>query len=98
MIGGYGHAMTENLEKLMLEHLSALREGQARVEYKIDALALRVGALEGSVAQLNQSVARIHEDLAGVHPDIAGLHQRFDHLIIRVERIERRLDLADTGD
>jgi len=90
--------MTENLEKLMLEDLCALRDGQVRVEHKVDALTLQVGALEDSVAQLSQSVARIHEDLAGVHPDIAGLHQRFDHLIIRVERIERRLDLADAGD
>jgi chromosome segregation ATPase len=90
--------MTENLEKLTLEHLCALRDGQARVEHNIDALTLRMGALEGQVAQLRQSVARIHEDIAGVRPDIAGLHQRFDHLIVRVERIERRLDLADAGD
>lgn len=83
--------MTENVENLVLEHLRALREGQARIEHKIDGLTLRVGSLEGQVALLHKSVAFIHDD-------IAGLNQRFDHLIVRVERIERRLDLADAGD
>ncbi|MBC7859247.1 MAG: hypothetical protein H7Z39_10820 [Burkholderiaceae bacterium] len=90
--------MTETMEKLMLEHLRALLDGQARIEHNIDALTLRVRALEVQVAQLNQRVACIHEGIAGIRPDVASAHQRLDHLIIRVERIERRLDLADAGD
>ena len=68
-------------DNLILEHLRVMRASQDRNENKLDMLIVRVSSLEGQ--------------MAAIHVDLAGVNSRLDHLGVRMERIEHRLDLAD---
>ncbi len=69
------------IDNLILENLRAMRASLDRNENKLDMLIVRVSSLEGQ--------------MAAIHVDLAGVNLRLDHLGARVERIERRPDLAD---
>jgi chromosome segregation ATPase len=79
--------MTDNTENLMLEHLKRFQAGQERIEKKLDEVVSRLGNLE-------MSVAGIRRDLAHLEENDAIMSVRMDRLNERVERIERRLELA----
>ncbi|MHB8850102.1 MAG: hypothetical protein ACYC45_03205 [Acidithiobacillus ferriphilus] len=79
--------MTDNTENLMLEHLKRFQAGQDRIEKKLDEVVSRLGNLE-------MSVAGIRRDLAHLEENDAIMSVRMDRLNERVERIERRLELA----
>lgn len=76
-----------NTENLMLEHLKRFQAGQDRIEKKLDEVVSRLGNLE-------MSVAGIRRDLAHLEENDAIMSVRMDRLNERVERIERRLELA----
>ena len=42
--------MSENVDKLIIEHLRGLRAGQDRIENKLHELATRLASLAGSTA------------------------------------------------
>ena len=73
--------VSDNLESLILEHLRHIRSRVDKLSDDMDDLKLRVGSVEEHVSLL--------------HSDIAILHKQFDHHGKRLERIERRLDIAD---
>lgn len=79
--------MTENVENLMLEHLKKFQAGQDRIERKLEELITRVGHLEGSVSGLRRDFAHADENAA-------SMGVRMDRLDARIERIEKRLELA----
>jgi hypothetical protein len=79
--------MAGNTENLMLEHLKRFQAGQDRIEKKLDEVVSRLGNLE-------MSVAGIRRDLAHLEENDAIMSVRMDRLNERVERIERRLELA----
>ena len=79
--------MTDNTENLMLEHLKRFQAVLDRVERKLDDLTRRAGNLE-------MSVAGVRRDLAHLEENDAAMSIRMDYLNERVERIERRLELA----
>ena len=79
--------MAGNTENLMLEHLKRFQAGQDRIEKKLDEVVSRLGNLE-------MSVAGIRRDLTHLEENDAIMSVRMDRLNERVERIERRLELA----
>ena len=79
--------MTEDIDNLMLEHLKRFQAGQDRIERKLDELIVRVGHLEGSVSGLRRDFAHADENSA-------SMGVRMDRINERIERIEKRLELA----
>ena len=73
--------MSDNLQSLILEHLRHIRGRVDKLSDDMDDLKLRAGSVEVNVSLL--------------HTDIAILHKPFDRQGKRLERIERRLDIAD---
>lgn len=75
--------MSDNVtNELLLEHLKRIREDISRVNDRIGSLETRFLALE---QMQNSMLTR----LQGIQADVATLN-------VRVERIERRLDLVET--
>jgi chromosome segregation ATPase len=79
--------MSEQIENLILEHLKRFQAGQDRVERKLDEHTQRLGRIEMAVAGLRRDIALTDEATA-------EQSLRIDHLSERIERIERRLELA----
>jgi len=80
--------MTENVENLIFEHLKRFQSTLERVERKQDEMARLLANLEGSVASIMQHLANL--SAADAAQQIA-----IDNISMRLDRIERRLELAD---
>lgn len=74
--------MSDPTDNLVLEHLRHIRGRIDKISDDMDDMKLRVGSLEEHVSLL--------------HTDIAILHKQIDAQGKRLERIEQRLDLAET--
>ena len=74
-------------DNLMLEHLKRFQAGQDRIERKLEDLTRRVGNLETGQAAIIQH-------LGGLAAADAQQQVSIDDLNARLERIERRLELA----
>lgn len=79
--------MTETVENLMLEHLKRFQAGQDRVERKLDEVTRRLSNLEAGQASIIQHLGHLASADAQQQLSADGLNQR-------LERIERRLELA----
>ena len=79
--------MADNVENLMLEHLKRFQATLDRVEHKMGELTGRVANVEGSIASVIQHLG--HLAAAGAAQQLA-----VDHISARLDRIERRLELA----
>jgi len=79
--------MTDNTENLILEHLKRFQSGQDRIERKIDELTRRVSNLEAGQASIIQHIGHLASADAQQQVAADGFNQR-------LERIERRLELA----
>jgi septal ring factor EnvC (AmiA/AmiB activator) len=79
--------MTEPTENLILEHLKRFQAGQDRIERELKEI-------KGRLSQLDIGIASIRGDLAHLSGDQARQQISFDSLTERIERIERRLELA----
>lgn len=79
--------MTDATENLVLEHLKRFQAGQDRIERKLEEVITRIGHLELGLAGLRR-------DLAHADEISAGLSVRMDRMSDRIERVERRLELA----
>jgi uncharacterized coiled-coil protein SlyX len=73
--------MADNVENLILEHLRAIREQLKALDARADRLELRFSVVESQ--------------LAGIYSLIGRQHTDWDSLYKRVDRIERRLEIAD---
>ena len=82
--------MTDSVENLVLEHLRHIRN-------RIDQVADTVDDIKSRLTSLEITTAGIRRDLAHMYGDIVEQHVRVDQLTARIERIERRLDLANTS-
>ena len=71
------------MENLVLEHLRAIRTTLDKVEREFVDVRQRVGSIE--------------RHLANLQSDMANVHLRLDHQGDRLDRIERRLELADSS-
>jgi uncharacterized coiled-coil protein SlyX len=79
--------MSGNVENLLLEHLKRFQATLERVERKVDELTGRVGNLEGSLASVMQHLG--HLAAADAAQQLA-----IDNVSLRLDRIERRLELS----
>ncbi|CAA9531611.1 MAG: hypothetical protein AVDCRST_MAG62-1933 [uncultured Sphingomonas sp.] len=79
--------MASNVENLMLEHLKRFQSTLERIERKQDEMTARLANLEGSVASIMQHLAH----LAGAD---AAQQTAIDNINMRLDRIERRLELT----
>jgi uncharacterized protein YukE len=79
--------MTEGVENLILEHLKRFQAGQERIERKLDEIVNRLGHLEIGLAGLRREFAHAEQSAA-------SMGVRMDHINERIERIEKRLELA----
>ncbi|MBM4182419.1 MAG: hypothetical protein FJ209_12825 [Betaproteobacteria bacterium] len=84
--------MSENLDNLILEHLRMLRNEVAALRTEMHDefrdVKLRLGSVESAVV----AVRRDSTDQMG---DALRQQMRIDQLAERLERIERRLELAN---
>jgi hypothetical protein len=78
----------ENVENLILEHLKRFQAGQDRIERKLGELTQRTANVEGGLAGVIQHLGVLAAADAAQQASI-------DHLGERIDRIERRLELAD---
>ena len=79
--------MATETENLVLEHLRAIRA-------QLDDLSRGLGELRGRVSSIEHQLATIDRHLANMQGDIAMIHQRLDDQGVRLDRIERRLELS----
>jgi septal ring factor EnvC (AmiA/AmiB activator) len=77
----------ENIENLLLEHLKAIRADVALIKSDLKEQTHRLGRLEVSMSGLRR-------DMAFVDGTAAEQSVRMDRMSDRIERIERRLELA----
>jgi uncharacterized protein YgbK (DUF1537 family) len=79
--------MGNEVENLILEHLKRFQAGQDRIERKLDELTRRVSNLEVGQASIIQHLGNLAS--ADAQQQLAA-----DGFNTRLERIERRLELA----
>ena len=74
-------------DSLIIEHFKKFHAALERIEHKLDEHTTRLGRIEVNMARF--SSAQSYHDEA-----YAGQSVRMDHLVERIERIERRLELS----
>ena len=79
--------MADKVENLMIEHLKRFQATLDRVENKISELTARTANLESGIASITQHLAH-HASM------IAAQQVAMDRTNDRLDRIERRLELA----
>jgi uncharacterized coiled-coil protein SlyX len=79
--------MTEPTENLILEHLKRFQADLAAARERDSEMLARLGRLELAIAGLRRDIAHFDEGAA-------EQSLRLDRLVERVDRIERRLELA----
>ena len=80
--------MTENVENLILELLRSMRADLSNLNKKMVELTLRFQAVEGGIAS-------IKSDIAHHYGEIALVNARYDNVIERIDRMERRLEISN---
>jgi hypothetical protein len=79
--------MPENLDNLILEHLRAMRSD-------ITALRDDTREVKSRLTSLETAVSAMRREIADLYTDVVGQHSRYDRLLERIERIEKRLELT----
>jgi soluble cytochrome b562 len=79
--------MSENIDNLILEHLKRMQSEMAEMRRDTAEIKGRLGSIESGVA-------RIGRDEAGNYAEIIENRHMFDRLAERIDRIEKRLELA----
>ncbi len=77
----------ENVENIVIEHLKRFQAGQDRIERKLEEATRRLANLEAGQASIIQHIG--HLASADAQQQLAA-----DGFNLRLERIERRLELA----
>jgi len=79
--------MADNIENLVLEHLRAIKADMAYIKDDVREIKSRVNTLEAGQATIIQQIGHL-TGMAAEH------HVRYDRLLERIEKIERRLEIA----
>lgn len=79
--------MTDNVENLILEHLKKIQAEQAASRERDAEIMSRLGMIESGIA-------RISRDESANYAEIVQDRHSVDKLKERIERIERRLEIA----
>ena len=83
------NAGVENVDSIMLEHLRAIRAEQAVAREDRRELKIRMTDVEIGLAAVLKHIAHLAES-------VAVQHSRYDRIVDRLDRIEKRLDLVGT--
>jgi len=79
--------MGEQIDNPILEHLKRMQSEMTEIRRDTAEIKSRLGSIESGVA-------RIGRDEAGNYTEIIENRHMFDRLAERIDRIERRLELA----
>ncbi len=79
--------MASNVENRLLEHMKRFQATMERVERKQDEVLARIANLEGSVVSIMQHLTNLTAADAAQQVSI-------DNINLRLDRIERRLELT----
>jgi uncharacterized coiled-coil protein SlyX len=79
--------MNNNIENLILEHLKRFQAGQERIEQELREIKNRLSQLEIGMAGIRGDIAHLAGNQA--HQQVS-----FDRITERVERLEKRLEIA----
>jgi chromosome segregation ATPase len=79
--------MTDSIDNLLLEHLKAIRADIGTIKADLKENTTRLGRIEVAVAGLRRDIA--HNEEATAEQSL-----RIDRINERIERIERRLEIA----
>lgn len=77
----------ENVDNILIEHLTRFQAGQDGIEHKLDEVTRRLANLEAGQASIIQHIGHLASADAQQQLAADGFNQR-------LERIERRLELA----
>lgn len=77
----------DNVDNLVIEHLKRFQAGQDRIERKLEEVTRRLSNLEAGQASIIQHIGHLASVDAQQQLSVDGFNER-------LERIERRLDLA----
>jgi regulator of replication initiation timing len=76
----------ENVENLILEHLRAIRADVSGIKDDMREVKQRLANVEAAVGGVKR-------DQSDLYTENASHHVRYDRLLERIDRIERRLEL-----
>jgi uncharacterized coiled-coil protein SlyX len=79
--------MSNEIENLVLEHLKKIQIEQAAARERDTEIFSRLGHIE-------TSLARLHSYISGMEEASAEHSVRMDRMAMRIDRIERRLELS----
>lgn len=79
--------MTDNMENIIIEHLRAIRGD-------IGSVRADVSEIKARLTSIDERLTLVEKGTANIHGDMALLQLRLDRQGDRIERIEKRLDLA----
>ena len=79
--------MTDNVENLILEHLKRFQSSLDRMERRMDEMAVRLANIESAYASIMQHLTHLAAADAAQQVSI-------DNINMRLDRIERRLELT----
>ena len=79
--------MSDNVENLLLEHLKRMQAEMSAIRQDTAEIKSRLGSIE-------TGIARISQNEAGNYAEIIENRHMYDRLAQRVERLEKRLELA----
>lgn len=77
----------DNVDSLVIEHLKRFQAGQDRIERKLEEVTRRLSNLEAGQASIIQHIGHLASVDAQQQLSVDGFNER-------LERIERRLELA----
>lgn len=80
--------MAGKVENLILEHLKAIRADIGSLKNDSSEIKSRLTSVESGIAGLRR-------DSASQYGDIVDTHSRYDRLVHRIDRIEKRLEIND---
>lgn len=80
--------MSENVENLIIEHLKRFQAGQERIDRKLEEITRRLSNLEAGQASIIQHLGNLAA--ADAQQQLTA-----DHFDLRLERIEKRLELVN---
>ena len=79
--------MADNVENLIFEHLKRMQAEMAAIRQDTAEIKSRLGSIE-------TGIGRIAQNEASNYAEIIENRHMFDRLLERVERLERRMELA----
>jgi hypothetical protein len=80
--------MNDNIENLLLEHMK-------KIQTELSAARERDVEIMSRLSGIEEGIARIGRNEASNYTDIIHDRHAIDRLNVRIERIERRLELAN---